>query len=214
MAICDELEGEKADFQTGKTLKDIWQQLSEDQRKPFMDENFRDKWKYLAHWEKWLRNRYCKDTKPHNVISKLPDRPRTAYRYFYEHQMQLMREERAEGLEPGSKSLWQGRYGRMTCEFKSLRPEHKEKYEKAAEADNKRFQEELKEILKEVVSFEQQDQTARDFIEKVQTVGVEPGKVAARVKNATANASIFAEEANEEEPNGTEEGEGWQNIGS
>ena len=80
VAICDELEGERPDYQTSRTLREIWQNLSEEDRGPFMAENCKDKWKYFAHWETWLRNRYCStDGKPFNLISKLPVRPKTAY---------------------------------------------------------------------------------------------------------------------------------------
>ena len=84
-----------------------------------MDQNSRDRWKYLATWEKWLRNRFCYD-KPNNIISKLPERPKSAYRFFYEHQMQMIRQEKEEGLEKGSKSYFSrgGYFGHMTSEYK------------------------------------------------------------------------------------------------
>ena len=106
-----------------------------------MDENCRDKWKYLAHWEKWLRNRFCEGSSPHNVIDKLPDRPKTAYRYFYEHQMQLLKEEKAEGLEPGTKSYCsKGRFfGQLQREFKLMNQGRRQMYDDAAKVDEIRF---------------------------------------------------------------------------
>lgn len=85
VAIGDELSGERPDFQTSRTLKDIWDKLSEEERQKFMENNSRNKWLYLAHWERWLRNRYCKGNLPHNVISRLPQRPKSAFKYFYDH---------------------------------------------------------------------------------------------------------------------------------
>lgn len=67
----------------------------------------------------------------------------------------------------------------------------------------------MKAIFDQVVSFEQQDETSKNFIGMLQAIGIDNSKIKSHRIDHETRA-----EKEEEEPNGTEEGEGWHNIGS
>ena len=67
------------------------------------------------------------------MIPNLPPRNRTAFRFFFEHQIQLCDEEKEAGLERGSKSCFSkgGFFGHMSSEYKNLDKEGRKVYEDA-----------------------------------------------------------------------------------
>jgi hypothetical protein len=84
VAVNGEWESDRPGHETYRAIKDLWGLISDKTKKAFTEESVKTRWKYVEHWEAWLRRRFCTD-KSRPLLPSLPRRPKAAFRYFSEH---------------------------------------------------------------------------------------------------------------------------------
>jgi hypothetical protein len=72
----------RAGFETYRTIKDLWEMMDEGEKKDFEVLSHKNKWTFIEQWEVWLRRRFCESDK--YKLRPLPNRPKTAYRYYFD----------------------------------------------------------------------------------------------------------------------------------
>lgn len=92
--------------------------------------------------------------------------------------MQLSREEKMEGLEPGSKSYCsrRGFFGQLSREFKLMNTSRRKIYDDAATEDELRFKTELQDVIQQVLTYQQQDEVSNEFISDLKEIGFDDNK--------------------------------------
>jgi len=165
--INDEEYSDKPGYDTYRALKDLWGMISDQTKKVFSEQAVKSRWKYVEHWEAWLRRKFC-TTKPKQLLPNLPVRPKAAFRYFSEHMSEIRRQRKAMDeeyqLSPipeigegvgilalvKNKKRKPGFFQNLSAEWKEMTDEKRKVFEDMAKSDEERYQREIK-VYKEIL---------------------------------------------------------------
>lgn len=107
IGLQDDMIDQRAGYDTYRTIKDLWGILSDEEKVPYEVSMKKDKFAFIENWEVWLRRRFCDSSK--YTLPALPERPKTAYKYFFEYKTRQRREAKERGDDFDDKPDNEGR---------------------------------------------------------------------------------------------------------